>query len=166
MNKVVKQEQIDLSMISEIISRHRPFSQEDIITSLQEAQDHYGYLPREVIDELARMTGIPIAKIYGVATFYTQFHFRPHGKYTVRLCRGTACHVKGAPKILSTVSRYLGIKDGETTNDMLFSLESVACLGTCFLSPAMLIENQYYGKLTPESTIKILENIARENEKK
>lgn len=166
MNKVIEQGKIDLSMISEIISRHRPFSQEDIIASLQEAQGHYGYLPKEVIDELAELTRIPVAKIYGVATFYSQFHLVPHGKYSIKLCRGTACHVKGAPDILSAISEHLGIEDGQTTGDMLFSLESVACLGTCFLSPVMLIGDQYYGKLTPQGAVKILEGIAGENRPK
>ncbi|MEE8359995.1 MAG: NADH-quinone oxidoreductase subunit NuoE [Candidatus Omnitrophota bacterium] len=166
MNKVIEQENIDLTVISKIISRHRPFSQEEIITSLQEAQDHYGYLPKEVIDKLAELTMIPVAKIYGVATFYSQFHLVPHGKYSIKLCRGTACHVKSAPDILSAISEHLAIKDGETTDDMLFSLESVACLGTCFLSPVMLIGDQYYGKLTPQGAVKILEDIAREDRTK
>ncbi|MFH1752559.1 MAG: NADH-quinone oxidoreductase subunit NuoE [Candidatus Omnitrophota bacterium] len=166
MNKMAGQAEIDLSMISKIVSRYAPFSQEEIIASLQEAQDHYGYLPKEVIDELAELTGIPVAKIYGVATFYSQFHLVPHGKYSIRLCRGTACHVKGAPDIFSAISEHLGIEDGQTTNDMLFSLESVACLGTCFLSPVMLIGDRYYGKLTPEGAVKILEDIAKENRRK
>ena len=164
MNKKVG-EKIDLSIVSKITSKYRPFLQEDIIPSLQEMQDCYGYLPREGMNELARLTGVPAAKIYGVATFYAQFHLVPHGKYTVRACRGTACHVKGGPKILSAVSGHLRIKDGETTPDMLFSLESVACLGTCFLSPAMLIGSRYYGRLTPESAVKILKNIAKDNRK-
>ena len=165
-NKETAQENMNLSAVSEIVSRHQPFSQEEIIGSLQEAQDHYGYLPKEVMDELAELTGTPVAKIYGVATFYSGFYLKPHGKYSIKLCRGTACHVKGEPEILSAVSSHLGIKDGETTRDMLFSLESVACLGTCFLSPVMLIEDQYYGKLTPQSAVKILNNIAKENKAK
>ncbi|MCQ9207813.1 MAG: NADH-quinone oxidoreductase subunit NuoE [Omnitrophica bacterium] len=166
MTKALKQEGIDLSFMSKIVSTHVPFSREDLIGSLQETQDHYGYLPEEVMDKLAELTSTPVALIYGIATFYSQFHLKPHGKYAIKLCRGTACHVKEAPKISSAISSHLGIKDGETTNDMLFSLESVACLGTCFLSPVMLIGDQYYGKLTPESAIEVLENIAKENKAK
>ena len=166
MGKGTGQKVIDLSFMSKIVSRHEPFSQEELIGSLQETQDHYGYLPKETIDKLAELTSTPVAEIYGIATFYSQFYLEPHGKYSIKLCRGTACHVKEAPKILSAISSYLGIKDGETTDDMLFSLESVACLGTCFLSPVMLIEDQYYGKLTPQSAVEILENIAKENKAK
>ena len=115
---------------------------------------------------MAELTGTPVAEIYGVATFYSQFYLKPHGKYSIKLCRGTACHVKEAPKISEAISNHLGIKNGETTDDMFFSLESVACLGTCFLSPVMLIGDQYYGKLTPESAVEILKNIAKENKAK
>ena len=166
MNKGARQERIDLSFMSGIVSTHVPFSREELIGSLQETQNHYGYLPEEAMDKLAELTNTPVALIYGIATFYSQFYLEPHGKYSIKLCRGTACHVKEAPKISSAISSHLGIKDGETTDDMLFSLESVACLGTCFLSPVMLIEDQYYGKLTPQSAVKILENIAKENEAK
>jgi len=166
MSKGTGQKRIDLSFMSGIVSRHEPFSREELIDSLQETQDHYGYLPKETMDKLAELTGTPVAEIYGIATFYSQFYLKPHGKYSIRLCRGTACHVKEAPKISSAISSHLGIKDGETTDDMLFSLESVACLGTCFLSPVMLIEDQYYGKLTPQSAVKILANIAKENKAK
>jgi len=152
---------VDISIVPEIVSKRIPFSQEEIVGSLQEMQERYGYLPREAMDELARLTGIPAAAIYGVATFYSQFHFKPRGKYTVRMCRGTACHVKGARHILSAVSRYLGIRDGETTDDLLFSIETVACLGTCFLSPAMLLGTQYYGELTPERAVAILETLKK-----
>jgi len=166
MTKATVKEKVDLSMVSEIVKREKPFSEKDIISSLQAMQDHYGYLPREAMDELAKITLTPIAKLYGVATFYSQFYLKPHGKYSIKLCRGTACHVKEAPRISSAISSHLGIKDGETTDDMLFSLESVACLGTCFLSPVMLIGDQYYGKLTPQSAVEILENIAKENKAK
>ena len=161
MSKGTGQGIIDLSFMSEIVSRHEPFSREELIGSLQETQDHYGYLPQDAMDKLAELTMTPAAEIYGIASFYSQFYLKPHGKYLIKLYRGTACHVKEVPKILSAISGHLGIRDGETTDDMLFSLESVACLGTCFLSPVMLIEDKYYGKLTPQSAIKILENIAK-----
>jgi NADH-quinone oxidoreductase subunit E len=148
---------IDLARVAEIVAAHSPFTEADVIGTLQEAQETYGYLPREVMDEIARLSGVPVARLYGVATFYAQFYLEPHGKYTVRLCRGTACHVRGAPKVYAAVSRHLGVEDGQTTDDMMFSLETVACLGTCFLSPTMLIGNQYFGRLTPDRAVKVLD---------
>jgi NADH:ubiquinone oxidoreductase subunit E len=149
-----------LAPVAEIVARHTPFTEGDIIGSLQDLQDHYGYLPRPAMDELARLSRVPAAKFYGVATFYAQFHLEPHGKHTVRVCRGTACHVRGAPKVMDSVTRHLGVEDGETTPDMLFSLETVACLGTCFLSPVMLLDSKYFGNLTPGKAVKILESMA------
>ena len=151
---------IDLAPVAEIVASHTPFTEADIISSLQDLQERYGYLPQPAMDELARLSGVPAAKYYGVATFYAQFHLQPHGKHTVRVCRGTACHVRGAPKIMDSVVRHLGIEDGQSTPDMCFSLETVACLGTCFLSPVMLVDNKYYGNLTPEKAVKILEIMA------
>ena len=146
----------DLAPVAEIVANYAPLEESDIISALQDVQDRYGYLPRAAMDELARLSGLPVAKLYGVATFYAQFHLEPHGKHTVRLCRGTACHVRGSPKIMEAVVRHLGIDDGETTRDMQFSLETVACLGTCFLSPVMLVGSQYFGRLTADRAVKIL----------
>ena len=151
---------LDLSFVQEIVAAHTPFTEADIISSLQDVEERYGYLPQSAMDELARISGFPVSKFYGVATFYAQFHLQPHGKHTVRVCRGTACHVRGAPKIMDSVIRHLGVQDGQTTPDMCFSLETVACLGTCFLSPVMLVDNKYYGNLTPEKAGKILEIMA------
>ena len=152
---------LDLAPVARIVSARAPFTEGDVISALQELQEAYGYLPREVMDELARLSGVPVAKLYGVATFYAQFYLTPHGKHTVRLCRGTACHVRNAPTVLAAVEKHLGVEDGQTTEDMLFSLETVACLGTCFLSPAMLIGSQYFGRLTPDRAVKVL-NALRE----
>lgn len=151
---------LDLAPVAEIVALHNPFREGDIISALQDLQDRYGYLPQPAMDELAKVSGLPVAKFYGVATFYAQFHLEPHGKHTVRLCRGTACHVRGSPKVMQAVVKHLGVEDGETTPDMLFSLETVACLGTCFLSPVMLVGSQYFGRLTPGQAVKILETLA------
>lgn len=156
-------DEVDLAAVGEIVAARRPFTEADVIGALQEAQEAYGYLPRVVMDELARLSGVPVAKLYGVATFYAQFYLEPHGKHTIRLCRGTACHVRGTPQIQAAITRHLGIRDGETTDDMKFSLETVACLGTCFLSPVMLIDNRYFGKLTPDRAVTILDSIGRED---
>lgn len=151
---------VDLSLVAEIVASHAPFTEADIISALQEVEERYGYLPQPAMDELARLSGVPVAKLYGVATFYAQFHLQPHGRHTVRVCRGTSCHVRGAPKVMDSVTRHLGVDDGETTPDMLFSLETVACLGTCFLSPVMLLDSKYFGNLTPDKAVKILESTA------
>lgn len=157
---------IELAAVAEIVAAHAPFVEGSIISALQDMQEHYGYLPRVAMDEIARLSGVPVSKFYGVATFYAQFHFTPHGKHTVRVCRGTACHVRGAPKILDSVTKHLGIEDGGTTPDMLFSLETVACLGTCFLSPVMLVDNKYFGNLAPERAVKVLEVMAADHNSK
>ena len=149
----------DLAPVAGIVATHTPFSEGDIIGALQDIQERYGYLAQPVVDELARFSGLPVAKFYGVATFYSQFHLKPHGKHTIRVCRGTACHVRGSPKIMDSVVRHLGIEDGGTTPDMQFSLETVACLGTCFLSPVMLVDSKYFGNLTPDQAVKVLESM-------
>ncbi|MFA6426444.1 MAG: NADH-quinone oxidoreductase subunit NuoE [Phycisphaerae bacterium] len=119
----------------------------DLIPILQLVQKEYGYLPKDVLIEISRRTSIPLSRIYGVATFYEQFYLEPHGKYTIKCCRGTACHVKRGPEITNTVSQILNIEPGQTTADMKFTFETVACLGTCFLAPVMMVENDYYGNL-------------------
>lgn len=134
-----------------------------LITILQKTQDAYGYLPKEAIVYISERTGIAESEIMGVATFYTQFRLTPVGKYLIMLCQGTACHVNSSELILQTIKDELGINDGETTADGLFSLKCVACLGCCSLSPVMMINENTYGSLTPEKTKKILKEI-REGE--
>jgi len=119
-----------------------------LITILQKAQDIYGYLPREIIEYIAGAMKLKTAKVYGVATFYTQFRFKPVGKYLIMLCKGTACHVNGAKMIEEAVCDELGISDGETTEDGLFTLNNVACVGCCSLSPVMMVNGETYGLLT------------------
>ncbi|MBN2270292.1 MAG: NADH-quinone oxidoreductase subunit NuoE [Sedimentisphaerales bacterium] len=135
----------------------KPQGEGALIPLLQEIQRAYGYLPKPVLMEMSRRTGIEASRIYGVATFYEQFHLEPHGRHTIRCCRGTACHVKGGPKITKAVERILGIEPGETTEDMRFTFETVACLGTCFLAPTMMINNDYYGHLDARKVKSILE---------
>ncbi|MGN1420961.1 MAG: NADH-quinone oxidoreductase subunit NuoE [Eubacterium sp.] len=130
-----------------------------LITILQKTQDIYGYLPKEAIIYISERTGIAESEIMGVATFYAQFRLTPVGKYLIMLCQGTACHVNSSELILQTIKEELGIDDGETTEDGLFSLECVACLGCCSLSPVMMINGNTYGSLTPEKTKKILKEL-------
>ncbi len=133
-----------------------------LITILQQAQDIYGYLSMDAINYISVKTGIKPAKIYGVATFYAQFRLQPIGKYLVMLCKGTACHVNGADMIEEAVCEHLGIKDGETTEDGLFTLNNVACLGCCSLAPVMMIKTadgeETFGNLTKDSVKKILDD--------
>lgn len=134
-----------------------------LITILQSAQEIYGYLPEDAMRYIAERTGVAPAKIYGVATFYTQFRLKPVGKFIIMLCRGTACHVNGAAGIEEAISEHLSIIDGETTEDGLFTLDIVACLGCCSLAPVMMIKGpdgeETYGSLTKDSAVKILEEI-------
>ena len=113
-------------------------------------------LPPAALREISRRTRIPLSHVWGVVSFYAQFYTEPRGRHTIRCCRGTACHVKGACRVLDAVQRELGIEEGETTPDMIFYLETVACLGTCFLAPVMMIDNGYFGNLAPESISAIL----------
>lgn len=128
----------------------------NLITVLQHTQDIYGYLPAEIIYYIAGQLNISPAKIYGVATFYAQFRLEPVGKYLIMLCKGTACHVNGADRIESAISTELGIENGQTTPDGLFTLKNVACLGCCSLSPCMMINDEAYSSLTPEKAIRVL----------
>ncbi|MCL5103469.1 MAG: NAD(P)H-dependent oxidoreductase subunit E [Armatimonadetes bacterium] len=128
----------------------------NLIGVLQQVQDRFGYLPPCALDEISLRTKQRLSRVYGVVSFYAQFYTEPRGKHTVRCCRGTACHVKGSQRVIHTVEKLLGVKEGETTPDMNFYLEAVACLGACFLAPAMMIDGQYFGKLTPKRVETIL----------
>ncbi len=130
-----------------------------LITILQNAQEIYGYLPVDVILHISQRTGIKVTKIVGVATFYSQFRLEPVGKYLIMLCQGTACHVNGSQQIEKVINENLGIKDGETTADGLFTLKNVACLGCCSLSPVMMINDDTYGSLTPEKAVSIFNEL-------
>ncbi len=136
----------------------------NLIGVLQEVQDRFGYLPRPALEEISRRARLPLSRVYGVVTFYAQFYTEPRGRHTVRCCRGTACHVKGAGRVLDAVKRELGVEEDETTPDMVFYLETVACLGTCFLAPVMMIDNQYYGMLTPQKIQRILRSYRDDSE--
>lgn len=142
-----------------------------LITILQKTQDTYGYLSMDAINYISEQTGIKPAKIYGVATFYTQFRLKPIGKYLIMLCKGTACHVNGADMIEEAITEELSIGDGETTEDGLFTLNNVACLGCCSLAPVMMVktmeDDETFGNLTKESVKQALREIkSREQEGK
>ncbi|MBQ3518103.1 MAG: NADH-quinone oxidoreductase subunit NuoE [Clostridia bacterium] len=132
-----------------------------LITVLQEKQEELGYLPMDELYKIAEETGNSPARVLGVATFYTQFRLQPVGKYLIMLCKGTACHVNGADGLEKAICEELGIADGDTTEDGLFSLKTVACLGCCSLSPAMMINDDTYGSLTPAKAVAILRDIRK-----
>jgi NADH-quinone oxidoreductase subunit E len=151
---------IDLSLLAPILEKHK--DQEDaLITMLQEIQEVYTYLPEGALARLSQEANIPLSRIYAVVTFYAQFSLTPRGRNTVRICRGTACHVQGCETIISAVKDTLGIEVGETTGDLEFSLETVACLGTCFLAPVMMLNDSYHGKLDSQKAKTILKNYAQ-----
>lgn len=148
--------QLDLNKLDELFKDFNEGDESLLIPLLQASQELYGYLSMPVLEKIAQHLHIPLSRAYGVATFYAQFRFKPSGKYVIKVCRGTACHVRGSKNILEAIERELGIKNGDVTPDLKFSLETVACLGTCFLAPVMMINDRYYGKLTNKTVQKIL----------
>jgi NADH-quinone oxidoreductase subunit E len=122
----------------------------ELIPILQHVQETLGYLPEEAMREIAHFTRVPESTVYGVATFYAQFKFVPVGRNVIKVCRGTGCYVKGAPRLLDEVEKVLGIKDGETTPDLEYTLETVACFGSCALAPVVLFNGKVHGSMTPE----------------
>lgn len=155
--------QSDLSLLNGVLDKYAG-TEGSLITILQNAQEIYGYLPTDVIYHIAKSINSTPAKVMGVATFYSQFRLKPVGKYLIMLCQGTACHVNGSQRIEQSITEELGISDGETTEDGLFTLKDVACLGCCSLSPVMMINDETYGRLTPEKTKEILRNLRKEAE--
>ena len=148
---------VDLGPLQEILESYASVSSSDLIPVLQDIQGAYGYLPKAAVMAMSRQTGIAASRIYGVATFYEQFHLEPHGRHTIRCCRGTACHVNGASEVLEAIESATGVGAGETTDDMRFTFETVACLGTCFLAPVIMVNNDYYGHLSGNQVKEILE---------
>ncbi|MBU0650354.1 NADH-quinone oxidoreductase subunit NuoE [bacterium] len=140
--------------IDECMKKENPESY--LIAVLHKAQNIYTYLQKDIMDEIAFEMSIPTAHIWGVATFYHYFNLKPIGKHVVSLCMGTACYVKGAGNILDVLKRELKVEVGETTEDNLFTLQEARCLGACGLAPVMMIDNKIYGELTPEKTLKII----------
>jgi NADH:ubiquinone oxidoreductase subunit E len=153
-------EELDLAALERIIAAERVTGRAALIPVLQQAQDHYGYLPEAVLEEIARRLRLPLSIVYGVVTFYAQFHLTPRGRHTIRSCQGTACHVKGGKAVLEALQRALSIRSGETTPDLRFTLETMACLGCCFLAPALMVDDQYFGKLTARNVESVLEQFS------
>ena len=144
--------------VAEILSRHEG-KREELIPILQQAQESLGYLPKEAMQEIAKFLKLPASTVYGVSSFYGQFKFNPRGKHMIRVCRGTACHVRGSARILEELEKHLAIKDGETTSDLEYTLETVACIGACALAPTMVIDKETHGQMSPQKARQLLQEI-------
>jgi len=134
----------------------KEYSDSYLIAVLHKAQELFGYLPVEVMDEVARQMNIPTAHIWGVATFYHYFNLKPIGKYVISVCLGTACYVKGATEVLEAIKRELGVKIGQTTADNLFTLHEARCLGACGIAPVIMINDKIYGELDAKKAVAII----------
>ena len=141
------EEQVDPQQILRFLARRRQ-GRGELMAVLQDIQDHYGYLPQEALGILADATGRSLVDIYGLATFYRSFTLQPRGKHLITACLGTACHVRGAPRVVKELEHQLGVKAGETTPDRQFTLETVNCLGACALGPIVVIDGHYFSNVT------------------
>jgi len=157
-NEVVRQDDVDLSLLDPLLQKYKG-QKGNMIPLLQGTQDIFGYIPRVAFEKISLETGLPLSDMFGVATFYAQFRLSPVGKHIVKVCHGTACHVQNANAITEALQDSMKVKDGETTEDRLFTLESVACLGCCSLAPVMMIGDETYGKLTGDKAVKIVKNM-------
>lgn len=152
------EQDFDLTKLDQIVEEVGE-GEGSLIPVLQKAQGVYGYLPPQVLRLIAGRLGVALSKVYGVATFYSQFHLTPRGRHIIQQCDGTACHVRGAARIIEAVERGLGIKAGETTPDLKCTYEVVYCIGSCALAPTAMIDNQVAGRLTPEKMLRLVENL-------
>lgn len=154
---------VDLTVLTPVLAS-TPRRADELIPLLRSVQDVYGYVPEPTIEIVAKHLGVSRAKVLGVATFYGNFSLVPQGRNKVLVCRGTACHVRGGKLVFEAVQRELGIEAGETTEDRQFSLQTVACLGACALSPVMKINETYYGKMTARKAVSVLNTYRQESE--
>ena len=152
----MKDKIIDLKPVAKIVSEYGRDYESNLIAILQETQDVYGYLPKTVMKEISKLTDVPLTRIFGVVTFYSQFTLTPRGKHAIKICNGTACHVRGVDEVKEKVKEHLNVVEGETTADYKFTLETVACIGTCFLAPVMMVDDRYFGKLTTDTVTDIV----------
>ncbi len=155
-------EKIDANQKSELLGIIQNHEKRELIPILQKTQKVFGFIPQEAAEIISKELNIALPMIYGVITFYSQFKLKPSGKYIIKICVGTACHVKGASSLIDAIKEFLSLEEGEeTTQDMLFSIEAVSCLGTCGLAPALVINDDVYGLLTPEKATNLIAEIQR-----
>ncbi len=157
--------EFDFSVVDEILSKHEA-AELSTIAVLQEIQEHYHYLPKEIFPYVAKAIGVGEARLYGVATFYENFSLEPKGKYVIRCCDGTACHVRGSLPILDQLRKTLGLsEEKKTTDDLNFTVETVSCLGACGLAPVLTVNGVVHPAMTPEKALDLLEELKEELEK-
>lgn len=149
---------LDLAKVEQVLEKYKN-TRGALIPILQSVQGHYGYLPEPVIDLIAERLHISVHEIVGTATFYAQFHLKPCGQHIIKVCCGTACHVKGAKKVLQKITETLEVSTGMTTRDNFFTLEEVACLGACSLAPVMMVDEDIHGKLAPDTVGTVIKEI-------
>jgi NADH-quinone oxidoreductase subunit E len=154
----MKPEELD-RQLAPVFDKFGP-KQEYLIPLLQAVQAELIYLPAEAIERVSEYVSVPLSAVYGVVTFYTQFHLDPQGKHKIKICQGTACHVRGAKALSDAVQGKIGIESGETTEDGEFSVERVACIGSCALAPAMIADDKIHGPMTPDKVGKLLDQIS------
>ena len=142
--------------VESVLKKHPRAGRDALIPILQEVQESQGYLSKEAVTRIGKHLNLPVTKIYGVATFYNQFRFQPKGKYHIMVCRGTACHVRGGARILQEIEHRLGIKPGETTKDMEYTLETVSCIGACALAPNVTVGKELHGQLTTKKISEVI----------
>lgn len=157
----VSEMNVDLSHVDEILNNH-PREQRFTLAILQDIQKKYKYIPREALDKVSEYLNVPLSKLYGMATFYKALSLVPKGENIITVCDGTACHVRASSVILEELEKYLQIMPGETTEDGKFSLQTVNCLGSCAIAPVMVVNDNYYGKVTPNIIPDILKQYGGE----
>jgi NADH-quinone oxidoreductase subunit E len=150
--------ELELAPLYEVLEQYKT-QRGAVIPVLQKAQELYGWLPEQVLKIIAKEMGVPLSQIYGVVTFYSQFYLTRRGRHIIRQCDGTACHVRGAARIVDVVENHLGIDAGETTADYKYTFEVVYCLGSCGLAPVAMIDDQVVGHLVPEKLVSILDGL-------
>lgn len=153
--ETVQEEEIDLTGANAVIDKYQDMHGA-LMPVLQGIQEHYGYIPEPTVDLVAERLNVYSSQIYGVLTFYAQFHLEPRGKYIVRVCMGTACHVKGAGRIADTIKERLGVGHAETTPDLKFTAEYVACIGACGMAPVIMVNDDTFGSLTVQKMVEVL----------
>lgn len=159
------EKEFDFSVVDEILSRHEK-AELSTISILQDIQDYYHYLPKEVFPYVAKAIGVGEARLYGVATFYENFSLEPKGKYVIRCCDGTACHVRGSLPILDQLRKTLDLsEEKKTTDDLIFTVETVSCLGACGLAPVITVNGVVHPAMTPEKALDLLDELKAELEK-
>jgi NADH-quinone oxidoreductase subunit E len=155
-----QQGDLDLTRVATIVAEGDAHG--SLIALLQRTQSEFGYVPEPAVDEIARLTGVPASRIYGIITFYAQFSTVPSGRHKIFVCHGTACHVAGATRITEALEQELDVPDGKSTADMEFSLGSVACMGACSQAPVMRVDEETYGNLSADHTRKVIRGFVKE----